>query len=72
MIGIRLATPGRPGRLAVAASFVSFNGLAVAQVAPGPAAASTTIDTASAAPLPRDPHVIVGTLPNGIRYYIRP
>src|SRR5687768_9795322 len=31
----------------------------------------TSIDTASATPLPRDPRVVVGTLPNGIRYYIR-
>ena len=31
----------------------------------------TTIDTAAATPLPRDPRVTVGTLPNGIRYYIR-
>src|SRR5687768_8204709 len=29
------------------------------------------IDTAAATPLPRDPRVTVGTLPNGIRYYIR-
>jgi zinc protease len=30
-----------------------------------------TIDTASATPLPRDPQVVVGTLPNGLRYYVR-
>ena len=32
---------------------------------------AATIDTARATPLPRDPKVTVGTLPNGIRYYIR-
>ena len=55
----------------LAASIVVVNGLAVAQVASAPSAAPTTIDTSSATPLPRDPHVIVGTLPNGLRYYIR-
>jgi zinc protease len=54
----------------VAASASSFSRFAVAQVATGPATA-TTVDTSSAALLPRDPHVIVGTLPNGLRYYIR-
>ena len=34
-------------------------------------AVAQTIDTASATPLPRDPRVVVGTLPNGLRYYIR-
>ena len=29
------------------------------------------IDTASATSLPRDPKIVVGTLPNGIRYYVR-
>src|SRR6478752_516012 len=69
MIGIdwrRLA-----GRAAVvAASAFSFSRLAVAQVATGPATAAT-IDTSSAALLPRDAHVIVGILPNGLHYYIR-
>ena len=45
--------------------------VSLAQVATGPAPAAPSIDTASAALLPRDPHVIVGTLPNGLRYYIR-
>src|SRR6476646_1721430 len=59
------------GRAAVvAASAFSFSLLAVAQVATGPATAAT-IDTSSAALLPRDAHVIVGTLPNGLHYYIR-
>jgi zinc protease len=53
----------------IAACIVSSNGRAAAQAAPGPSTA--TIDTSSATPLPRDPHVIVGTLPNGLRYYIR-
>src|SRR5215207_1021835 len=34
-------------------------------------AAGQSIDTTSATALPRDPRVAVGTLPNGIRYYIR-
>ena len=34
-------------------------------------AAAQSVDTTSATPLPRDPRVVVGTLPNGIRYYIR-
>jgi zinc protease len=70
MIGIiwrRLATRAA----LLAASIVPINGLAVAQVPANPSAAPTTIDTSSAALLPRDPHVIVGTLPNGLRYYIR-
>jgi zinc protease len=54
----------------VAASIASFGALAVAQ-SPTPAATAPAIDTMSAAPLPRDPHVVVGTLPNGLRYYIR-
>jgi len=53
----------------IAACIVSSNGLAAGQAALGPSTA--TIDTSSATPLPRDPHVIVGTLPNGLRYYIR-
>src|SRR6476661_8099502 len=68
MIGItwrRLATRAA----LLAASIVSFNGLAVAQAVSG--SSTETIDTSSAALLPRDPHVIVGTLPNGLRYYIR-
>src|SRR4051812_16755031 len=55
----------------LAASIVSFKGLAGAQAASNPSATSAAIDTSSAAPLPRDSHVIVGTLPNGLRYYIR-
>ena len=54
----------------IAASLASFGALAVAQ-SPTPAAAAPAIDTTSAAALPRDPHVVVGTLPNGLRYYIR-
>ena len=45
--------------------------VAVAQSSAPAAAPSATIDTASATPLPRDPRVVVGTLPNGIRYYVR-
>jgi zinc protease len=57
-------------RAAVVISIASFSRLTFAQAATGPAA-SPPVDTASAATLPRDPHVIVGTLPNGLRYYIR-
>jgi zinc protease len=55
----------------VAAAIVSAQSLALAQAASGPAPSPATIDTTSATPLPRDPHVVVGTLPNGLRYYIR-
>jgi zinc protease len=56
----------------VIASIASFSGLVRAQAAgTGLAAATPVIDTASAVTLPRDPHVIIGTLPNGLRYYIR-
>ena len=34
-------------------------------------APTVSVDTTRSAPLPRDPKVTVGTLPNGIRYYIR-
>jgi zinc protease len=53
----------------IAASILSANRLALGQGAAAPAAAA--IDTTSSAALPRDSHVIVGTLPNGLRYYIR-
>ena len=56
---------------AVVASIALLPSLARAQTATGPAATAAVVDTASAAILPRDPHVIVGTLPNGLRYYIR-
>ena len=59
---------------AVAASTFAVSSIAAAQApaaAGAPTSASAGIDTASATPLPRDPRVVVGTLPNGIRYYIR-
>ena len=43
-------------------------GVAQPSATPG---STLTIDTASATPLPRDPKIVVGTLPNGIRYYVR-
>src|SRR5262245_35462803 len=43
---------------------------ASAQTAPTPTT-TPAVDTTSSAALPRDPKVTVGTLPNGIRYYIR-
>jgi zinc protease len=54
----------------VAASIVSLSAAASAQPAAS-SAARPAIDTASATALPSDPHIVVGTLPNGIRYYIR-
>jgi zinc protease len=58
---------------AVAAStFAVASATAQAPAAAGaPTSAPASVDTASATPLPRDPRVVVGTLPNGIRYYIR-
>jgi zinc protease len=63
----------RPARRAavVVASIASFSSLALAQASTGPGAIAPAVDTASAATLPRDSHVIIGTLPNGLRYYIR-
>jgi zinc protease len=55
----------------IAAAIVSLARPAQTQTTTGPAVGPATIDTTSAALLPRDPHVIVGTLPNGLRYYIR-
>ena len=55
----------------VVASIASLATLAPAQRTAGPAATPAAVDTASATTLPRDPHVIIGTLPNGLRYYIR-
>ena len=43
---------------------------ASAQTAPSPTT-TPAVDTTRSAALPRDPKVTVGTLPNGIRYYIR-
>ncbi|HUQ84424.1 MAG TPA: pitrilysin family protein, partial [Gemmatimonadaceae bacterium] len=50
-----------------------FAALAAGAQAPRAAVASTParVDTSSATPLPRDPRVVVGALPNGIRYYVR-
>ena len=55
----------------VAATIVSVSALASAQGTQRTASGLPPVDTASNAPLPRDPHVVIGTLPNGIRYYIR-
>ena len=55
----------------IAASTALFNRLGLAQAATTPVVAPATIDTASATPLPRDPRLVVGTLPNGLRYYIK-
>jgi zinc protease len=58
--------------LAVALAATTFAlAPAAAQSAAGAAGTRATIDTASTTPLPRDPQVVVGTLPNGLRYYIR-
>ena len=70
MIGIHWRRAATKGAV-IAASIVSLHTLASGQTPTGPAAGPATIDTNSAALLPRDPHVIVGTLPNGLRYYIR-
>jgi zinc protease len=56
---------------AVAASTFAVSSIAAAQAAAPATRVPTGIDTTSATPLPRDPRVVVGTLPNGIRYYIR-
>ena len=57
--------------LAGSASAAAFPPVALAQQAASSAAAAAAVDTASATPLPRDPKIVVGTLPNGIRYYVR-
>jgi zinc protease len=60
---------------ATAALFASaFLPVAQAQDAPAKIPVRSTplrVDTTSSTPLPRDPKIIVGTLPNGIRYYVR-
>jgi zinc protease len=56
---------------AIAASTFAVSSIAAAQAAAPATRVPAGIDTASATPLPRDPRVVVGTLPNGIRYYIR-
>ena len=56
---------------AVAASTFAVSSIAAAQAAAPATRVPAGIDTTSATPLPRDPRVVVGTLPNGIRYYIR-
>jgi zinc protease len=55
---------------AIAATVVLSHTVLLAQATTGPSPA-VAIDTTSSALLPRDPHVVVGTLPNGLRYYIR-
>jgi len=55
----------------VVASIAAFASVTLAQATTGPATTPAAIDTTSTAALPRDPHVIIGTLPNGLRYYIR-
>jgi zinc protease len=58
--------------LALAFAATTFGPAPVAaQSAAGAPVTRATVDTASATPLPRDPQVVVGTLPNGLRYYIR-
>src|SRR5687767_2508240 len=74
-----IAYPWRRAVIAVAASTFAVSSVAVSSVAAAqapaaagaPTSAPIAIDTAAATPLPRDPRVTVGTLPNGIRYYIR-
>ena len=56
---------------AVAASTFAVSSIAAGQSAAPATRVPAGIDTASATPLPRDPRVVVGTLPNGIRYYVR-
>ena len=56
---------------AIAASTFAVSSIAAAQAAAPATRVPAGIDTASATPLPRDPRVVVGTLPNGIRYYLR-
>ena len=64
---------------AIAAHVALGATLALSTLAVGPASAQTAptptttpaVDTTSSAALPRDPKVTVGTLPNGMRYYIR-
>jgi len=66
-----LASASPPVAAAVLAAEALTPLTATAQPAVAGAAGRATIDTASATPLPRDPQVVVGTLPNGLRYYIR-
>ena len=56
---------------AAAASTFAVSSIAAAQAAAPATRVPAGIDTTSATPLPRDPRVVVGTLPNGIRYYVR-
>jgi len=70
MIGIHWRRAAVQGAV-IGAAVVSHSSVTHAQASTGPAASAATIDTTSAALLPRDPHVIVDTLPNGLRYYIR-
>ena len=55
----------------VASAIATLPALGLGQPAAPSAAPTPGIDTASATPLPRDPRIVVGTLPNGIRYYVR-
>jgi zinc protease len=70
MTGISWRRAAAQGAL-IAAGIASFTPTAQAQTATGPAPGAAAIDTTSATPLPHDSHVIIGTLPNGLRYYIR-
>ena len=60
---------------ALAAAVVPAHAQPPTPLTPGATAATGVltppVDTASATPLPRDPRVTVGTLPNGIRFYVR-
>ena len=55
----------------VASAIVGLPALGLAQAARPTTGPAPVIDTTNATPLPRDPRIVVGTLPNGIRYYIR-
>ena len=71
--GIRLVRAGVLASVLVAAALVSLGAEAPSAQAAAQAAAEASVASYALTQLmPVDPEVVVGTLPNGLRYYVRP